>query len=607
MGVSNWAKSVLSDGYRIQFTSPPQPWRPPKVTNSTERDAAVRKLLTSGVIEQAPDQQDRRFLSNLFVVQEKTKNRPILDCSLLNRWVQCNHFKMEGVSALRELLEPGDFMLKLDIRDAFTLIPIHEASRKYLCFDFHGTIMRYTSLAFGLSVSPLVYHKIQRFPAELLRKQGIKCVYYLDDWCLIGPSRPVLQAQAAKVIQLLTKLGYIINWRKSVLTPSRTQEFLGFTFQTDTMEIKVPRDKLAKLQTRIRQAQQSVHSCRWIASLIGKMTAVIPAVGEALLHVRFLQRDLAKGLQGKQSRWDSDCPLSQNAREELKWWQADPIVSKGLPIRYMKASTSDIDVYVDASDEGYGISSPLYETNGFWSEEEKETSINARELKTIMFALKIHAKSLQGKTLTIYSDSRTAIKYAKNAGGTASAYLQTLALLIQDIVRTHDLTVLYRHVAGIRNVIADKLSRQARPEYEKHLPWKWFHRIQQKWPTTSLVIDAFAGHHNRRLERYWSERTDPFAEAVDAFRQRWPPTGLYIYPPWRLIPKVIQKLQQDRVKTAILVTPTWPAQYWWPLVLHHSQDRPFHMKVSQSRRLTAWRLCSTGKSKKGFRWWNRNI
>ncbi|KAG1167109.1 hypothetical protein G6F71_009602 [Rhizopus microsporus] len=84
---------------------------------------AVHKFLESGVIERFPFQDDR-FLSNLFTIQEKDKIRPILDCKRTNAFIQCQHFKMEGVPVLREIIETDDYMTKIDLKDAYTVVPI---------------------------------------------------------------------------------------------------------------------------------------------------------------------------------------------------------------------------------------------------------------------------------------------------------------------------------------------------------------------------------------------------------------------------------------------------------------------------------------------------
>lgn len=73
-------------------------------------DEVVTKFLKTGVIEKSPS-QDRRFLSKLFVAKEQTNNRPILDCTRLNQYIQYQHFKMEGIPALRKIIEPNDYMV----------------------------------------------------------------------------------------------------------------------------------------------------------------------------------------------------------------------------------------------------------------------------------------------------------------------------------------------------------------------------------------------------------------------------------------------------------------------------------------------------------------
>jgi len=120
-------------------------------TDLKAADDAVEKFLTAGVIEQSPT-QNRDFLSTFFTIQEETKRRPILNCQKLNTFVQCQHFKMEGIPALRELIEKGDFIAKLDLKDAYTVVPLHEDSRKFMTFDHRGVVYQYKSLPFGLSV-----------------------------------------------------------------------------------------------------------------------------------------------------------------------------------------------------------------------------------------------------------------------------------------------------------------------------------------------------------------------------------------------------------------------------------------------------------------------
>ncbi|KAG1437566.1 hypothetical protein G6F56_013039 [Rhizopus delemar] len=76
---------------------------------------------------------------------------------------------MEGVPALREILEKGDYLCKIDLKDAYVVVPIHQESQKYLTFEQEGLVYQYTSLAFGLSVAPRIFSKRMRYAVESLR------------------------------------------------------------------------------------------------------------------------------------------------------------------------------------------------------------------------------------------------------------------------------------------------------------------------------------------------------------------------------------------------------------------------------------------------------
>ncbi|KAG1169080.1 hypothetical protein G6F70_002642 [Rhizopus microsporus] len=161
----SWSVSVVTQGYQLQWNHRPRPWKytPMKFTEEEQVAVgdAVRKFLNSGIIERSPS-QDKSYLSKLFTVKEPNKCRPILDCTILNQYIQCNHFKMEGVLALLELLDKNDYMCKIDLKDAYEVMPIHENSRDYLTFLHQGVVYRYKSLAFGLNVAP-------QFPIQFSR------------------------------------------------------------------------------------------------------------------------------------------------------------------------------------------------------------------------------------------------------------------------------------------------------------------------------------------------------------------------------------------------------------------------------------------------------
>jgi hypothetical protein len=174
------------------------------------------------MIEIAPT-QNRNYLSKFFTLQEKTKRRPILDCQKLNSFIQVEHFKMEGVPALRELIEKDDYICKVDLKDAYVVVPIHTESQDYLSFENEGVVYRYKSLAFGLSIAPRIFSKIMRYAIEPLRKEGIRIIYYLDDICILAKTTDEMNNLTQKVRNHLEKLGFIINYTRQTLAFSQSR------------------------------------------------------------------------------------------------------------------------------------------------------------------------------------------------------------------------------------------------------------------------------------------------------------------------------------------------------------------------------------------------
>ena len=98
----------------------------PAVTSVTSKEAAalveeeVDSLLQKGVVVVAAPCADQ-FISRLFLVQKKDKSfRPVINLKPLNTYIQKEHFKMEGANMIKDLLQAGDWMCSLDLKEQST-------------------------------------------------------------------------------------------------------------------------------------------------------------------------------------------------------------------------------------------------------------------------------------------------------------------------------------------------------------------------------------------------------------------------------------------------------------------------------------------------------
>ena len=125
-------------GYELEFVKEArQIWdQPPLDSRLIEEE--VQKLLKKGAISTVQQCEDQ-FLSHLFSGAKKDgSQRPVMNLKPLIRFVVRCRLKMEVVHMLRNLLKYGDWMVSVDLKDAYQSVPVTEKHRKYLRLQWEG-------------------------------------------------------------------------------------------------------------------------------------------------------------------------------------------------------------------------------------------------------------------------------------------------------------------------------------------------------------------------------------------------------------------------------------------------------------------------------------
>ena len=498
--------------------------------------------------------------------------RPVINLKPLNQFLHLQTFKMEGLPDLKVLLEPNDFMITIDLSDAYMTLPIEEESRNYLCFQFQDQMFQFCVLLFGLNDAPRAFTKTLKPPVGSLRSLGFKLVVYLDDIILAASTRDLCIYQGQTLIKTLENLGFVINLEKSDLVPSQVVLFLGFVVDSKKMSFSLPDSKIQSIrlsaQTLLNQRKVSL---RKLSQFIGMCNASRTAVLEAPLHYRSIQNQLTSTLRSQpitQQNYDVKICLNSHSRKDLTWWVKNLKTNCSRPIH---PPPVDLSIMSDASDLAWGAHLESVRIQGFWRSHQFSWHINRKELKAAFLALKFLIPNRTNVHVQICIDNRTAVAYINHLGGTRSLELNSIAVKMWTWCLERNMFLSALYVPGILNKIADLLSRLKLESTEWMLNPRIFKQIANVYRMP--VLDMFASALNHQVPKYFSWTLDPQAVGMDAFSVNWNKGLLYMFPPFSLIQKCLRKIIEDKA-TVLLITPVWQSRPWYPMLLNLLYDRP---------------------------------
>ena len=99
-------------------------------------------------------------------------HRPIINLKHLNNFVLYKHFKMnkiEGLNSLKNPLQKGNYMCKLDQKDACFSVRLHIDSRKLVRVLWGRNLYRFSCSCFGFGPAPRIFTEVMKVPLAILR------------------------------------------------------------------------------------------------------------------------------------------------------------------------------------------------------------------------------------------------------------------------------------------------------------------------------------------------------------------------------------------------------------------------------------------------------
>ena len=453
---------ILKHGYKIVLVKPIELSRFPTIQSGYAHPQkqkflvdCVQEMLQKKAIIQVKMSASLGFYSRLFLVPKPGKKwRPVIDLSVVNMHLSVPTFKMETAEIIRNSICKGEWVVSVDLTDAYFHIPIHQKSQNLLRFHVGGRSFQFRALPFGIATAPLEFTRIAREVKLMLQNMGIRIHQYLDDWLLRAPTQQICMEQSRQLVQFVQELGWVINFKKSELTPTQKFDFLGYRFDLTKGEVLPTEKKWLILTAALEGLNNSQTTTpRILMSFIGILASLEKTVPMGRLHMRPFQWYLKTHWKYPQSL-DKKIPCSEILKKHLVWWKNPKNVLTGCPLH---VEEHNLLLFTDASIKGWGAHLGDLTISGLWSDTEANLHINILEMKAVFLAIRSFQSHLLNQRVLVASDNATVVAYLNKQGGTHSLEMCLMVWRLMAFCNPRAILLRARHIQGCLNVIADRM------------------------------------------------------------------------------------------------------------------------------------------------------
>ena len=145
---------------------------------------------------------------------------------------------MDNAVAIIQRLGRDTQLVKLDIKDAYRIVPIHPADHHLLGILWRGQTYIDQSLPFGLRSAPKLFSAVADLIAWALACQGVTHqLHYLDDFLFLAAPHTQQGDQMLQLaLQTLSRLGVPVAVNKTE-GPCTSLTFLGICIDCHNFEL----------------------------------------------------------------------------------------------------------------------------------------------------------------------------------------------------------------------------------------------------------------------------------------------------------------------------------------------------------------------------------
>jgi len=609
---SPWVLSTLQLGYKIPFLSIPPIYEERNNATAREKPEIVRQIVEEMVdlkivklVKEKP-----RCVSPLGLVTKvkedgTEKHRLIFDASrCVNNHLEKLKVTLSHLEKALEVTEETELQTIFDLASCYYHVKIFEPQQTFLGAAFeskNGTkkYFVYQHLPFGLASAVHAITKIFKPILAYVHEKGIKLSLYIDDGRFLSKNLAEANSHRELIYDVLNQAGWQISKEKSDGPGEAAciKEYLGFTIDTQKMQVSISESKILKLEKSILEAVnlKFLH-IKHLSKIQGKIISLIPSHG-------FVARVATKSgyclieNHTKEFGWSGMASLDQSTIDEWNFFVGNIRVANGTPIR---SNLNDIKIstilenpvtnqklvpHVRSMNEKVMISDAssfkvvAYDLNNSdkseldvaFSAEEKTLSSGLRELLAVRKTIN---KWLMDKTVTdkhVYwcTDSSNVVAFLSKGSGRphVQKFIFDIAKKLQSLRVIISPIHLLRSDERIQ--LADERSKVCDSD-DWSIDFLSFEHLQKQF---SFEVDVFASKANARLPKFYSADWEENTAGIDAFAQDWSKGMLWLSPPVKLLIRCAKRIRQTKCQ-GLIILPRWPTALFYCYFFEGLKVRP---------------------------------
>ena len=383
--------------------------------------------------------------------------------------------KFDDITHNLQVCNKPIFMSKLDVRDAYKYIIVREQDWELLGFTFPdaaGKLQYYTwkCLPFGLRSAPCLFEQFACGMEYIMRVNGAtNIMHYMDDYFTYETGYKKCENNLKIMLETCKNLGMEVQPTKVVSACTRI-EILGIIIDTDKQLLQISAERLADITEDLKVWNYKKNCTkRELLSIIGKLAFIAKVVRSGRTFTRRLI-ELSKKVQYLHHR----IRLNAEARADFQWWLSYLPHYNGITYFYDEnwTSNTDLELWTDASDTGYGIYYArqwIYEP--FSGELEYLTAqpIAVREMYAIVIAAATFGKHFRSYRILFHCDNQNVVSLI-NSGVSKNVELMKLIRKLFYIAAFYNFECSAKYITSKNNYVADAISRGRIKQFKYFIP-----------------------------------------------------------------------------------------------------------------------------------------